>query len=93
MSPLGISWTAKDLDNNRKLINSLRITLELFTAFNTNKQLVNTPLNLVIRLSFTIQKKLREFIFANSVKRHICNVKNSRLEHDLATSVNDSLIC
>ena len=31
------------------------------------------------------------FIFANSVKRHICHVKNSGLRgHDLAKSVNDS---
>ena len=28
-------------------------------------------------------------IFANSVIRHICHVKNSRLGHDLPTSVND----
>ena len=32
------------------------------------------------------------FIFANSVKRHICDVKNSRLGHDLPTSVNDRVI-
>ena len=30
------------------------------------------------------------FIFANSNKRHVCNVKNSLLGHDLPTSVNDS---
>ena len=30
------------------------------------------------------------FIFANSVERHVCHVKNSRLWHDLLTSVNDS---
>ena len=29
------------------------------------------------------------FIFANSVKRHICQVKKSRLWHDLPTSVKD----
>ena len=32
------------------------------------------------------------FIFANSVKRHICDVKNSRLSHDLHISVNDRVI-
>ena len=32
------------------------------------------------------------FIFANSVKIHICDVKNSRLRHDLPTSVNDRVI-
>ena len=29
-----------------------------------------------------------DFIFVNSVKRHICDVKNSRLRPDLPTSVN-----
>ena len=28
------------------------------------------------------------FIFANSVKRHICDIKNSRLRHDLPPSIN-----
>ena len=28
-------------------------------------------------------------MFAKSVKRHICDVKNSRLRHDLHISVND----
>ena len=32
------------------------------------------------------------FIFANSVKRHICDVRNSRLGHDLPISVNVRLI-
>ena len=32
------------------------------------------------------------FIFANSVKRHICDVKNSRLRHDLLTSRNDIMV-
>ena len=32
------------------------------------------------------------FIFANSVKRHICDVKNSRKGPDLPTSVNDRVI-
>ena len=32
------------------------------------------------------------FIFANSVKRHICDVKNSQLGLDLSSSVNDRVI-
>ena len=32
------------------------------------------------------------FIFANSVKRYICCVKDSRLGYDLPTSVNDIVI-
>ena len=32
------------------------------------------------------------FIFANSVKRHICGVKNSRQGHNLSISVNDRVI-
>ena len=32
------------------------------------------------------------FIFANSVKRHICDVRNSRLGHSLPLSVNGRVI-
>ena len=32
------------------------------------------------------------FIFANSVKRHICDVKNSRQGHDLPISVDHGVI-
>ena len=32
------------------------------------------------------------FVFANSIKRHICDAKNSRLGHDLPISVNDRVI-
>ena len=32
------------------------------------------------------------FIFANSVKRHICDVKNSRLSHDLQISVKRQIV-
>ena len=32
------------------------------------------------------------FIFANSVKRHICDVENSQLAHDLPMSVYDRMI-
>ena len=35
---------------------------------------------------------LENFIFANSVKRHICDVQTSRLRHDLPISVNDRVI-
>ena len=34
----------------------------------------------------------KNFIFANSVKRHICDAKNSRLGHDLPISVKDLVI-
>ena len=32
------------------------------------------------------------FIFANNVKIHVCDVKNSRLEHDLPTPVSGRVI-
>ena len=32
------------------------------------------------------------FIFANSVKRHICDVKSSRVWHDIPISVNGRVI-
>ena len=32
------------------------------------------------------------FIFANSVKRNVCDVKNLQLEHGLPTSVNGRVI-
>ena len=32
------------------------------------------------------------FIFANSIKRHISDVKNSRLRQDLPISINDRVI-
>ena len=33
------------------------------------------------------------FIFANSIKRHVCAVRNSRLGHDIPISVNNRVIC
>ena len=39
-----------------------------------------------------IQKFWENFIFENSIKRHICNIKNSRLGHDIPISVNDRVI-
>ena len=32
------------------------------------------------------------FIFVNNIKRHLCNVKNLLLGHDLPISVNDRVI-
>ena len=32
------------------------------------------------------------FIFANNIKRHICDAENSRLGRDLQISVNDAMI-
>ena len=38
-------------------------------------------------------KTFREnFIFANNVKRHVCDVKNTRLEPDIPISVNSRVI-
>ena len=34
----------------------------------------------------------KNFIFTNTVKRHISHVKNSRQGHDLHTTVNDRVI-
>ena len=34
----------------------------------------------------------QNFTFENSVKRHICDIQNSRLKHDLPISVNDRVI-
>ena len=50
-------------------------------------------LHQIVNLSLVLIRKFRKhFIFANSVKRHICDVKNSRLGHDQPVSVNDRLI-
>ena len=35
---------------------------------------------------------LKIFIFANSVKRYSCDIKKSRLGHDLSISLNDRVI-
>ena len=32
------------------------------------------------------------YIFANSVKRHICDVQTSQLRHDLPISVNERVV-
>ena len=43
------------------------------------------------RLAYCKFGNFREnFIFGNSIKRHICDVRNSRLGHDIRISVNDS---
>ena len=34
----------------------------------------------------------RVLFFANNVKRHVCNVKNLRPEHDLSTFVNGRVL-
>ena len=39
-----------------------------------------------------IQNFYENFTLANRVKRHICEVLKSQLEHDLPTSVNDIVI-
>ena len=39
-----------------------------------------------------IRNFCENFIFANSIKRHIYHVKNSQLGHDLPASVNERVI-
>ena len=41
-------------------------------------------------ISLSLMYTVNSEIFANSVKTHICNVKNLRQRHDLPISVNDS---
>ena len=44
-------------------------------------------------ISYCKSGNFREnFIFANRVKKHICEAKNSRLGYDLHISVNDRVI-
>ena len=40
----------------------------------------------------TFGKFCQNFIFPKSVKRHICDVKNSRLGHGIPISVNNRVI-
>ena len=48
---------------------------------------------LVYRLNYCKSGNFRDnFIFANSVKRHICDAKNSRLGHGVSLSVDDRVI-
>ena len=42
--------------------------------------------------SFTDQTTVNPEIFANGVKRHICDIQNLRLVHDLPISANDRMI-
>ena len=43
--------------------------------------------SLSMKISFS-----EEFYFRNSVKRHVCDIKNWRLGHDLPKSLNDRVI-
>ena len=47
---------------------------------------------LVTRNYCKFRNFLMHFNFPNSIKTHICNVKNSRRGHDLLISVNDRVI-
>ena len=67
-----------------------------------NKLIQNTPsckiLHLITHLSYFKEcykfGNFREnYIFPNSVKRYICDVKNLRLGHELSISLNDRVIC
>ena len=53
-----------------------------------------TLADLFIALIYTVNfgNFHENFILANSIKRHICDVKNSQLGHDLPSSVNDRMI-
>ena len=45
------------------------------------------------RTNYCIFRNFREkFIFANIIKRHICDDQNLRLGHDFPTYVNDRMI-
>ena len=43
-------------------------------------------------ITYTFENLFKNFIFANSAKRHICHVKNLQMKHDLPTSVNSRVI-
>ena len=61
-------------------------------------QFVNCPTvqtNTIYYNNLNVEGKsneIRNFIFANSIKRHICDVENSRLRHYLPISVNGRVI-
>ena len=48
--------------------------------------------DLLYMRKFSREFYFRGIFFANSVKRHICDVKNSRLGYDLPTPVNVRMI-
>ena len=45
-----------------------------------------------LKLYFRFGNFRKNFIFANSIKRHISTVKNSRLRQDLPISINDRVM-
>ena len=53
----------------------------------------NLKVGLVFKFRYCRFGNLREnFIFVNSIKRYISDVKNSRLRQDLPKSINDRVI-
>ena len=52
----------------------------------------NTDLPMDVHDFYKFENFRENFIFAKSIIRHICHVKNWRLRHDLLTSVNDRVI-
>ena len=66
------------------------LPLDIFYHLYSN---INTYFELVKHFSYCKFRDFGEnFIFVNSVKRHICEVKNTQLRHDLPASVNDRVI-
>ena len=64
-------------------------------AFSNYSASPDASCQFILVLGFTYCKygNFREnFIFAKSVKRHICDYQNSQLGHDLPISVNDRAI-
>ena len=77
------------------------INLVTWGSSTGQKNVIFAEFYLGCRVFHTIYTKLlyigkfsKEFYFANSIKRHICDVRNSRLGHDIriCISVNDRVI-
>ena len=62
--------------------------------FNPQSVILYQQYALWVKMSNTVNPAIfaRNFIFSNSVKRHICGVKNSRQGHDLPISVYERVI-
>ena len=48
-------------------------------------------MNFVLYVMHIVHNTVNSEIFANTVKRHICDPQSSRLMHDLHVSVNDGV--
>ena len=65
-----------------------------FSTYKIPKSHEMAHLFILMYLITTVNREIfrENFIFANSVKRHICDAKYSRLEHDFPISVNNRVI-